>query len=136
MGLAMLQVDHPYNPTAAHQRHGQKGFVAIFGELMEELKARIGCGFFCNRHRLAMLRYPPRNALPYAQFQPVHNFRMLILGGPKDEFLVLENIDQAGVALHQRGSEFDHAGQHFVKAIRRRQPDSDFVQQVNMRIFN
>jgi hypothetical protein len=103
---------------------------------MEKLKARIGRSFFRHRHWLPVLRHPTCNALPDAQFEAVHNFRMLILRSSQDKLFALKNIDQAGVALHEGGSEFDHAGQHFVKSVRSRQPDSDFVQQINMRIFN
>ena len=69
---------------------------------------------------------------PSAQFQPIHNFRMRILRGSQNQILALQNIDQAGIALHQRRSKIDHTSQYIVKAIRRRQPIANLVQQIYM----
>jgi len=57
---------------------------------------------------------------------------MRILRRSQDQFFALQNINQTGIALHQRASEVDHTGQHIVKAIRRRQPIADLVQQIYM----
>jgi hypothetical protein len=57
---------------------------------------------------------------------------MPILRGSQNQILPFQNIDQAGVALHQRGSKVDHTSQYIVKAIRRRQPIADLVQQIYM----
>src|ERR1019366_4273123 len=43
MMLAMLQVDHSHHAAAGHQGHRQKRLVAILGQFVEELKARIQC---------------------------------------------------------------------------------------------
>jgi hypothetical protein len=99
---------------------------------VKELKTRIERGLLGYSHRLLVLGYPARNALPNAQFQPVDYFGMRILGSAKNEIIALQHIDQAGVALHQRSGEVDYAGKHIVKAIRCRQPIADFVQQIKM----
>jgi hypothetical protein len=57
---------------------------------------------------------------------------MAILRSSQDELLLFQHINQTGVALHQCGSKLDHSGQHFVETIRRRQPDANLVQQINL----
>ena len=132
MVLAVLQVDYTHDAAAAHQWHRQERFVTVFGQLVEKLKARIVRGLLGNGNRLAMFRYPSCNALSDAKFQPVDNFRMRILRGTKDKFVALKDVDQAGVALDQRRSEFNHAVQNFVKSVRAAKSDADFVKYVNM----
>ncbi|MGA7423591.1 MAG: hypothetical protein WBW77_12965, partial [Candidatus Sulfotelmatobacter sp.] len=70
--------------------------------------------------------------LPYAEFQAIDNFGMGILRSAQNQLIALQNINEAGVALHQGGSKIDHAGQYFVEAVRRRQPDTNLVQQINV----
>ena len=79
-----------------------------------------------------MFRHPSCNALPQAKFQPIHDFRMRILRGSQNQILAFQNIDQAGVALDQRRSKVDHTSQYIMKAIRRRQPIANLVQQIYM----
>ena len=50
--------------------------------------------------------------------------------GAKNEFVAFEDVN--GVALDQRRGKFDHAGENFVKSIRRTEPDTDFVEYVNV----
>ena len=69
---------------------------------------------------------------PSAQFQAIHNFRMRVLRGPQDQIFAFQNINQAGIALHQRGSKVDHTSQYSVKAIGLAQPNANLVQQINM----
>ena len=103
---------------------------------MEELEARILRRLFRNCHRFVMFRHPARNALPDAQFEPVHNLGMSVLRSPQDQVFALEHIDQAGIALHQRRGELHHPVEHFVESARCRQPAANLVQQINRRLFN
>src|SRR5580692_11736220 len=128
--LAMLQVDDANHAPAAHQGHREKRLVAVFRQFVEKLEPWIVCRFFWNRNRLAMLRDPSGNALPDAQFQPVDHFRMWILRSPQHELIAFQNVNEAGVALDQRRSKFDHTAQNVVKSVRRTQPFADFMQYI------
>ena len=57
---------------------------------------------------------------------------MGIFRSTQHEFFSLENINQAGIAFHQSRSKIDNARQNFVEPIRRAQPDTHLVQQINM----
>ena len=67
-----------------------------------------------------------------AEFQAVDDFGMRVLRGPQDQFVAFKNVDQAGVALHQRGSKFDDAVQNFVKSVAAAEADADVVKYINM----
>jgi len=109
MRPAMLQVNHSHHSPAADQRHREQCFVAVFREFMKELKARILCCLFRNRHWLPVLSDPARDPLAQAQLQTAHNLGVRILGSAQDEFIALQNINQAGIALHQYGCKIDNA---------------------------
>jgi len=128
--LAMLQVDDAHDAAAAHQGHREKRFVAVFRQFVEKLEARVMGRFLRDGHRLAMFRDPSSNALPDAEFQAVDHVRMRALGGAQDEFVAFENINEAGVALHQSRGKFDHAGQNFVESVCGTEPNTDFVQYI------
>ena len=59
-----------------------------------------------------------RNVLSDAMFQAVYDLGMRVLRASKHEFVVFQHVDQAGVALHQRGGKFDHAAQDFANSVR------------------
>jgi hypothetical protein len=61
--LPVLQVDYAYDATTAHQRHRQKGFIAVFGKFVEELESRIQGCLLRDGYRLAVFRDPSGDAL-------------------------------------------------------------------------
>jgi len=40
-----------------------------------------------------------------------------VLGGPKNKIILLRDIDEAGIAIHDGGDEFDDALQNFMKRV-------------------
>jgi len=130
--LAVLQVDDAHDAAAAHQGHREKRFVAVFRQLVEKLEAGVMGSFLGDGHRFAMLRNPSGNALPDAEFQAVDHVLVRVLGGAKDQFVAFQNINEAGVALHQSRGEFDDAAQNFVKSVCGTEPNTDFVQYIYM----
>ena len=70
--------------------------------------------------------------LPHAQFETIHHIGMRILRSPQNQLFTFQNVDQAGIALDQRGGKIHHASQNFVKSVGCRQPVADLVQQINM----
>jgi hypothetical protein len=97
---------------------------------MKKLKAGIVGRVFRDGNRFAMLRDPSRNALSDAEFQAVDHIRMRVLGSAKDELIAFEYVDEAGVALDQRRSKFDYAGENVVKAVGSTEANTDFVQYI------
>jgi len=130
--LAVLQVDDTDHSSPAHQRHGKKCFITVFGQFVEKLKAGILRRLFGDGNGLAMFRHPSRNALPHAQFQAVDNFFVRVFGGAQNQLVAFENINQAGIALHQRSGKFNNAVQYIVKSIRRTEANTDFVEYIYM----
>ncbi len=95
---------------------------------MKELKARVlGC-FFRDRYWLEMFRHPAGDALSDAQFQTVDYLRMRVLRSSQHEFVAIEHVNQAGIALHQRRREIYDTAQNFVEPCRRAQPNANLVQ--------
>ena len=43
----------------------------------------------------------------------------------------LQNVNQAGIALHPYGCKMDNAGQNFAESVRRGQTDTNLVQHIN-----
>jgi hypothetical protein len=130
--LAVLQVDDADDAASAHERDGEKGFVAVFWQLVEELESRVLRGFFGDGDGFAMFGNPSRDSLPNAQLQAVNDFRVRVLGGPQGKFVAFENVHEAGVALHQRGGKFNDARKNFMKSVGCSQPSADFMKHVNM----
>ena len=132
MVLPVLQIDDTDHSAPAHQGHGEKSLIAVFGKFVKKLEARIVRGVLRDGHRFAVLRDPSRDSLPDAQFQTIDHFRMWILRRPQDEFIAFEHIDEAGIALHKRGRKIDNPGKNFVEIVGRVQTDRNFMQYVYM----
>ena len=113
----MLQVDHAHHAPARHQRHGQECFISVLRQFMEELEAGILGSVFRDCDRFAMFRHPAGDALSHVQFQPVHNLRVRILGGAEQQFVILQHINQAGIALHQGRCKIHNPREHFVQRV-------------------
>src|SRR6185503_8322335 len=74
--LTMLQVDDADQLAARQHGHREEGLVAIFGEFVECLEARILEGVAAHGHRLAMLGDPPGNPLSDSYLQAIDDVRM------------------------------------------------------------
>jgi hypothetical protein len=55
---------------------------------------------------------------------------MRVPGSSKNKFIAFKYVDQAGVALDQRGGKLDNAIQNFVKSVGRAEAFTDLVQYV------
>jgi hypothetical protein len=99
---------------------------------VEELEAWIVRCLLGNGYRFTMLCNPSRDALSDAKFEAVDDFRMRIFGCAKDQFIAFENVDQAGIALHESRSKIDDAVQNVIKSIGGPESLGNFVQYINM----
>jgi hypothetical protein len=130
--LSVLQIDDTDHPAPAHQRHGEKSLITVFGKFVEKLEARIMGGVLRDRHRFAVLRDPSRDSLPDAQFQAIDHFRMWVFRRPQDKFIAFEHIEEAGIALYKRGCKIDNPGKNFMESVCRVQTGRNFMQYVYM----
>jgi hypothetical protein len=132
MVLPVLQIDDANYAAPAHQGHGEKSLIAVFGKFVEKLEARIVRGVLRDRHRFAVFRDPSRDSLADTQFQAIDHFRVGILRRPQDEFIGFEHIDEAGIAFHKRGRKIDNPGKNFMESVCRIQTHRNFMQYVYM----
>jgi hypothetical protein len=135
MVLSVLQVDDADDAASAHERYGKECFVTVFGQFVKELEARIVRGFLGDGDGLMVFGDPSGNALPHAEFEAIDNFGMRILGGPQNQFVAFEHVDEARVTTHQTGGEFEDARENLVKSVGRTETHADFMEYIYMRIF-
>jgi hypothetical protein len=99
---------------------------------VKKLKARVLGGFFRDRDWLEVFGHPAGDALADAQFQTVNYLRVRVFRSSQHEFVILEYVDQAGIAFHQGRRKIYNPRQNFAEPGRRPQPDANLVQQINM----
>ena len=85
-------------------------------------------GFLCSATQ-------PVIPCPILQFQPVHHLRVRILGGAENQFVSFENVDEAGIALHDARHELDHQFQNGIQGIGGGDALADLVQDLNLVTF-
>jgi len=135
MMMAVLQIDHAYNASSREDRDRQECLVTIFRQFVEKLEPRVLGGALRNGNWLAMLSNPSGNSLPDAQFQTVDYFLVGILGCAKNQFVIFEDIQEAGVTFYEGRSKIHDTGQNLMKSLSRAEPHRDFMKYINMRIF-
>jgi len=126
----VLQVDGAHYASAAHERHREKGLVAVFGEFVEELEARVVRGFFGDGDGRVVFGNPSGDALTDAKFEAIDDIGMRVFGCAEDEMLTLQYVNQAGIAFHEAGCEFDYLIQNFVKTVRRCEAAANLMKKV------
>ena len=62
-----------------------------------------------------MFRHPSGDALAHGQLEAVDHFRVWILGRTQDQFVVLDDVDEAGITFHQAHGKIQDFTQNFVK---------------------
>src|SRR5258705_2657648 len=85
-----------------------------------------------NRYWFAALRHPSGNALSDAQFQAIDNLLMRILRCPQYQFVILANVNKAGVTLHDRGSKLDNLIEILMEGISSSHTAADVMQKINI----
>jgi hypothetical protein len=102
---------------------------------VKKLKTRIVSSALRNRDGFKMLSDPSGNSLPHAEFQAIDDFRMRVLRSSKDKFIAFEYIDEAGVTLYKGCRKINHTGKNLMKSIGRAEADSNFMKDINIRVF-
>jgi len=107
--LAVLHVDDSDGASAAEERDGEKGFVTVFGKLVEELEARILGSIARDGYWFEVLGNPSGDTLADLELKAVENFGVGILGSAEHKFLVFQHVNEARIALDQCGGELDYS---------------------------
>ena len=101
VGVFVLDVDDADHLPLGHDGHGEKGLVAVFGQIMEELETRIIAGVAGDGHGAALLGHPAGD--PFSQAQPdvPDQFGVRVLGGSEHELVSarVQQVDEAGIRL-------------------------------------
>ena len=102
---------------------------------MKKLEAGIVSGAFGDGDGFEVLGDPSGDSLPYAEFQAIDNFRMRVLGSPKDEFVTFKHVDKARITLYEGSGKINNTGKNLMKTVGRAKADGDFMEDINMRVF-
>jgi len=129
--LSSLEIDDADEFAAAENGNGEECFVAIFGEFAEGAEARVLVGVIADGDGNFMLGDPAGDAAADLELEAIDNFGVRIFGGTKDEFVVLEDIDEAGVEFGDDGDEVDDLAEDFVKRIGGGEAAADFVEKID-----
>jgi hypothetical protein len=105
MGLAVLDVDDPDDLIAGNDRSREEGFVLVFGELGEGLEAGVKIGFFGDGDEAALAGHPAGETFAQVEVDFAEGAGCRVIGRTKDEFLPVEEVEQAGVTAHELRNE-------------------------------
>jgi len=128
--LAVLHVDDSDGASAAEERDGEKGFVTVFGKLVEELEARILGSIARDGYWFEVLGNPSGDTLADLELKAVENFGVGILGSAEHKFLVFQHVNEARIALDQGGGELNDAIQDFVERVGSGHAAAEFVKEI------
>src|SRR3981081_4248239 len=78
---------------------------------------------------------PASNAMYPLQLQTPYRFRMEVPGSPQDEFISLQDVDEARVAPHHRRGKLDHFFQEVTKRDRLCHPGDYTMQMRHIGVF-
>ena len=105
----MLDIDHTDDFFFSHDRHGDKGLMAVFWKVMKKLEPWIVVRITRNHDARSFLSDPPGDALPQPDRDTANQFRMRVLRGSKNEFVlaIRQEIEKAGIRFGDFDDHFD-----------------------------
>ena len=95
----VLNVNYTYHPVPGDDRRRKEGFVGIFRQLAKAFKTRIIVCFPGDREQAPLASHPARQALVHPQPDLTDCRRMRRIRRAKDQLVIIEQVDQAGIAL-------------------------------------
>ena len=101
---------------------------------MEKLETRVAGSVLRDDDGLAMLGDPARDSLANPNLEPVDHFVVRILGSAEYQFVILDNVDKAGIALDEFGCKLNDMLKDFVERIGRGHAAADPVQGLDVEI--
>ena len=84
----MLDIDHADHFFFGHDRYGDKGLMAVFWKVMKKLEPWIVVRITRNHDARSFLSDPPGDALSQTDRDAANQFRMRVLRGSKNEFVL------------------------------------------------
>ena len=116
-----MQDDHPDDVAGPlGERHRDHRLEALLLELGDVVHARVVERVVADQHRLARARDPAADAFVDAEPQPADEVAVDRRGGAQDELLVLDEVDEAGVAVGRLAQDPDDVVEDLLALQRRR----------------
>jgi acetylornithine deacetylase/succinyl-diaminopimelate desuccinylase-like protein len=100
VGAAMLNVNDADNSVARDDGRAEKGLKLIFRQFGEAAEAGVLIGFLRNGQQAAFARHPAGQTFAHAQPHFAQRIRSRIVGRAQHQLVVINEIDEAGVATH------------------------------------
>jgi len=92
---------------------------SVLRKLGEVPETRVFVSFAEYRHRLAMLCNPSRNPLPQAEFQPIQEVLVRILGSAQYQIVPFKYVYKTRIAFHYFDGEVQNSIKRLVKTVSR-----------------
>ncbi len=109
--------------------NGKEGFECILGKRAEKLETRIAVALFGNRKQPPLPRDPAGKTFVQAEANLADLRRMRVIGGAQDELLAIEQINQAGVALHEFRDQVHNPLQDLLQTEVANHEPADFLEE-------
>ncbi len=132
MRLADLDVDDSYYFMAGDDRGGEEGLVLVFREFSKVLKAWVEIGFFADRDQAALAGYPAGEAFIHTQAKRAESARGWIVGRAEQQISFVEEIEQAGIAVHEFEDESVDGGKNLFEAEFFRHETADLLEEAQL----
>ena len=106
----MLNIDHADHFFFGHDRYGNKGLMAVFRKVMKKLEPWIVARITRNHDARSFLSDPPGDPLSQTDCDATDQFRMRVLRGSKNEFVlaIRQEVEKAGIRLGDFDDDFDN----------------------------
>jgi len=114
--IAVLNVDDADDVVLRYDGRREKRLEAILRKFLKELEARIAIGFARDRQQAPLASDPPGQTFTDAEPHLAEILTIRVARGAQDELIVLDEIDQAGVAGQKILNQVDDFLQHIIEA--------------------
>lgn len=129
---AVLYVYNPDNAIPGNDRSRQKRFERIFREILEILEARIMVGLPRDRQKPPLASHPAGEAFVQLQSHLTGCCRLRVTGCAKDQPVLIEQVQQAGVALHKFDDQGDDSPKDLLQTHIAHHKAADLLEQTQL----
>ena len=111
----VLHVDHAHHPVPRDDRNGEKSFVGVLWQVAEVFEPWIPIRLPGDRQQTPFVRHPPGQAFIEPQPDLPDRRRVRCIGRAQDQFVLVQQVNQAGVAFHEFHNERNNALQDLLE---------------------